>query len=67
MSKILSKNLRADTSEVIDCMMDALTNESPKADYIPDVVSRILSTVCEILPIYWVDKMVSGHKMSSMS
>ena len=36
-------------------MMDALTNEQPKADYIPDVGSRIMACILEMLPIYWVD------------
>jgi len=55
-------NLRNDISEVIDCMMDALTNESPKADYIPDLQSRIMACLFEILPIYWVDYLISVRR-----
>ena len=43
-------------------MMDALTNEQPKADYIPDVGSRILACVFEMLPIYWVDRFIILRK-----
>jgi len=55
-------NLRHDTNEVIDCMMDALTNQQPKADYIPDFTSRVLACIFEILPIHWVDSIVLFRK-----
>ena len=55
---------RNDTSEVIDCMMDALTNQQPKADYIPDITSRVLACMFEILPIHWVDSMVLFRKQT---
>ena len=54
--------LRHDINEVIDCMMDALTNEQPKADYIPDVGSRIVACVLEMLPIYWADRFILLRK-----
>ena len=55
---------RRDINEVIDCMMDALTNEQPKADYITDPLSRVLAFLGETLPIFWVDVLVIiGRKL----
>jgi len=59
-------NLRHDINEVIDCMIDALTNEEPKADYIPDVGSRIMACILETLPTYWVDSALTLRRKAGL-
>ena len=47
-------------------MMDALTNEEPKADYIPDVGSRIMACILESLPTYWVDSALTLRRKAGL-
>lgn len=50
---------RPQTCEVTDCIMDALTNEHPKPDYIPDLKTRITTAVFEIIPLSWADYLLA--------
>ena len=48
-------------------MMDAMTNEHPKADYIPDRASQITACIAEMLPILWVDTVIAIAKKLGLS
>merc|ERR1719419_1452400 len=51
----LSRKVRTNLDEVINCMMDALTNENPKADYVVPSSFLMLLAIIESLPLKWAD------------